>query len=493
MTYERRRGVAGRVTPADYYSRRRARRGASPAADRPLAGLTLEDVADHEHLIATYYECRRRGGRAPGPDGVTYGDLGPREVALNLRGRVGPTIRLGAYVPAPGRKVRVEKASGGHRTITVRNLFDRVVSAAVYRLLASGFEAVFLPCSYGFRRGRSATVMMSAILAYAVAHDRHVLAVDDVRAAFDHVIIADVMRDFARHVRDERLLHLIELILRGGDDRERLVGIDQGDPLSPLALNLRLHYVHDLPLAGDRAFPAVMRYADNVVYLCRSVPNGRLALLKSRQLLARAGLALKGVDGDPTDLRRGGVAHLLGFDVRLQEGRPRLGLGEEAWKGLRQGLAQAHGEPDPPEAARLAVHGWLEFHGPAVEGPEAATTVARLVQVAAEAGFRELDSRDRLTRRLVASHARWEVLLRDACQRVRADKDGTPTGARGPSVPTVRRTPAAQAGARGRASGVRAPGAPAPTAGPTGLFPAGRVPGARGACAPAHGHTIPKE
>jgi hypothetical protein len=492
MTYERRRGVGSGPTPADRYRCRRARRAAAPVAPRPLEALTLDDVADPENLIASYRDRARRGPRAPGPDGFTPADLAPSQAAHVLRRYVSQQLRDGAYAFGRGRAVRIAKPTGGYRTIVVRNLLDSVVSAAVLRALAPAFDRVFLPCSYGFRRGRSATDMISAILAYAVAHDLYVLAVDDVRAAFDHVVVADVVGDFAQQVRDERLLHLIESVLRGGN-RERLVGIDQGDPLSPLALNLRLHTIHDVPLTGDRAFPSVHRYADNVVYPCRTVPNGRLALLKSRRLLARAGLTLKGQDGDPTDLRRGGVAHILGFAVRLQGGRPRLGLGDGAWKGLEQGLAQAHQETDPPEAARRVVLGWLEFHGPAVEGPEAATTVARLVRVAAEAGFRELAPRDLLTRRLVESHTRWEVLLRDAYQRVRADTDGTPTGARGPSGPTVFRTPARGAGARGRVLGVRAPGTPAPTTGPTGTFPAGRHAGARGACAPAHGHTTSKE
>ena len=175
------------------------------------------------------------------------------------------------------------------------------------------------------------------------------LAIDDVKKAFDNVPIAPLMETFAEHINDPSLLQLVETILRGGEDRGRAVGIPQGDPLSPLALNVYLHRVHDLPLEGDRDFPPLYRYADNLCYLTGSVPEGHLALDRVRRLLAHAGLALKGADGDPVDLREGGSASLLGFRLSLHEDRLRLGLGEDALEDdMALCLISSPRRPRPP-------------------------------------------------------------------------------------------------------------------------------------------------
>jgi hypothetical protein len=60
----------------------------------------------------------------------------------------------------------------------------------------------------------------------------------------------------------------IEVVLRGSDIN-RTVGIDQGNPYSSTALNVRLH--HAIDLMQDQHPPRYYRYADNVVYLCRDV------------------------------------------------------------------------------------------------------------------------------------------------------------------------------------------------------------------------------
>jgi hypothetical protein len=52
------------------------------------------------------------------------------------------------------------------------------------------------------------------------------------------------------------------------------------------------------------------RYADNVVYLCRSVSAGSQALAHLRQLLEKHQLTLK--KGDIQELDRGQKAELLG-------------------------------------------------------------------------------------------------------------------------------------------------------------------------------------
>jgi len=359
VSYARRRphrtGTTG-AGPGEFYRRRQRRRERALLASTAV-GPTLGQVAQPEALIAAYDALAAHGGKAPGPDGLTYADLGRGEACAVLC-ELSPVILGGEYTPSAGRKLAIPKPGGGTRTLTIDNIIDRVVAAALARALTPLFEAVFLPCSYGFRPNLGTWDLLADLMASMTAVRITTLAVDDVRKAFDHVPIAPLMETFREHITDPSLLQLVEMILRGGEDRGRAAGIAQGSPLSPLALNVMLHHAHDLPLEADRDFPPLFRFADNLTFLCAGVPEGHQALDRVRQLLARAGLTLKGQDGPPVDLREGGSASLLGFRLSMHEDRLRMDPGEDAQEDdMAPYLIKALDGPDPHRAARTAMRG----------------------------------------------------------------------------------------------------------------------------------------
>ncbi len=393
--------------PGDFYRRRRARRRPALAASMP-GGPALEQAVHPEALIAAYDYAAAHGGPAPGPDRLTYAALGRGEACAIFRD-LAPVILAGEYRPAAGRALKIAKRYGGTRTLTIVSIIDRVVAAAVARALTPLFEAIFLPCSYGFRPGRGTWDLLADLMAAVAAERITTLAIDDVKRAFDTVPIAPLLEKFKEHLHDESLLQLTEVILRGGEDRDRNVGIVQGSPLSPTALNLLLHHVHDRPLEGDPDFPPLFRFADNVCYLAGSAPEGRRALDHARQLLAHAGLALKGQDGPPIDLREGGNASLLGFRLSLHEDRMRLDLGEDTLKtDMARCLIAAHDDPDPHRAARTALRGWAAAYGPAL-GDLTESDTETILDTAARHGFRELASREELAGWCTAAHTRWTI------------------------------------------------------------------------------------
>ena len=411
-------------SPWSWYARR-LRRPERVGPVGPPAPPTLARIADPEYLLDVYCELRARAGKAPGPDGVTYADLSRREVCDVMRD-LGKAVLAGTYRPGPGRRVAVPKPKGGHRTLTIRDLLYRVLSAALTDKMTPAWEAVFVPWSMGFRPGRGVQSLLAEVEYKVVAEDRWVLAIDDVKKAFDFVNIDDLLADHTPYVRDEALLRLIETVLRGGDPT-RTIGIDQGSAYSPTALNVRLHHAHDVYIDRLHASPPCYRYADNLVYLCRGVLEGRQAMRQSRTLLEAAGLALKGEDGPPVDLRQGEV-QLLGFSLSEQGREMRYGLDCDAWEKLEQNLAKAHLAEGPPAAARVAVKGWMEAYGPAFDGRVEDDLLDRVLTTAAEYGFREIDSPETLLRRWRSSWRRWRRLRREVrhvLQRdVRSDGDG---------------------------------------------------------------------
>lgn len=92
--------------------------GSRPAADHrhhhlrrwratlAARGPSLDLAADPEHLLTRYRRLEADGGHAPGPDGLTYADLGPSEVACLMR-EVGAAVRRGDYRPGPARRVPI--------------------------------------------------------------------------------------------------------------------------------------------------------------------------------------------------------------------------------------------------------------------------------------------------------------------------------------------------------------------------------------------------
>jgi len=214
-----------------------------------------------------------------------------------------------------------------------------------------------------------------------------------------------------RHVNDPALLGLIEEILRGHKSERRDTGIDQGSSYSPIALNVELHHTLDLPFSETAAHPALLRYADDVAFLCKTEPEGQRALQDAQQMLQRAGLALK--DEAIVDLRTGQKVRLLGFDIRLEDGQIRYGPAKSAWKGLEERLPEVHRAEDPPKAAQEVVEGWVAAYGPALEGVATRRLVNRILRIAAKAGFREI-SRARLERAIRSARDRWRAYRKRA-------------------------------------------------------------------------------
>lgn len=350
----------------------------------------VEDIADHEFLIDTYYDLKAKAGQAPGPDRVRYDDLGPREVGSVMRD-LSKVIKVGEFAPSQGLRRSIPKASGGSRTLTIRSIATRVVAGALHKKAQRFWESIFDVRSFGFRQGLGTWDMLFAMEREISQSGRYVVAVDDVRQAFDNVPIDAVMECHRLHTQDEELLRLIETVLRGFEDRDRVRGIDQGSAYSPTALNVLLHHKLDTLFSNDASNPPWFRYADNLVYLCHSVSEGHEAIAKAQELLQPIEMSLKGTDGDPTDLRQAGNSvDLLGFHIHWENDQVNHDLSAEAWGDLEIICRESFKTPNPSDSAISAVRGWISYGGPAFEKSEEEPLVRRILEVAADLGFREV-------------------------------------------------------------------------------------------------------
>jgi hypothetical protein len=424
-----------------FYKLRQSQRHAKD----PVVSLDVAEIATVDNLVAVFEKMKRENGTAPGPDRIRFGHIGRSEL-YGVMKTAREAVLAGRYRPGPAREVKIPKAGKPeYRTLTIRNLIDRVIAKAVHEALEPFWEGIFLGGSHGFRPERSNWTLLVELGQCMAEQDRWVLVSDDVKNAFPSVQIDRVLADHRYYNNlSNRLLTLLETILRGGDP-QRAEGLDQGSPYMPVALNVHLHHAFDLEahtLGGDPEHPTPWyRYADNLVVPCRSVHEGRLVLGNMAARLRDVGLTLKGEnDGLPVNLRRGQSVQLLGFTLFKQGDQLGIKLGQGAWKSLERNLLQAHESNEPTVAAEAAISGWIDSYGPAFRNRRQDRTIANLRRLAAKYGFTELPGTAYYQTRFRGAYQRW-VQLR--CDRTRAAQKSTTTLSHLLPVPTPTTRPAA--------------------------------------------------
>ena len=245
-----------------------------------------------------------RSNAAPGMDAVTQ-EAYARPVEENLaalENRLHPM----SYRPRAVRRVYIPKpGTDKKRPLGIPVLEDKLVQAAMARVLEQIYEQDFIKDSYGFRPGRRCHDALRALSETVERGDIEWIVEADIKGFFDHVNHDHLMAFLSRRIGDERMLRMGKRFLMAGVNEDGAFsaseeGTPQGGVISPLRANIYPHYVLDQwveqafrPTCRGRA--RLIRYADDFV-VCFSYQGEAEAF--QRDLVAR--LAQFGLEVEPT-------------------------------------------------------------------------------------------------------------------------------------------------------------------------------------------------
>ncbi len=268
-------------------------RAAKASAARRFHAL-FDKVYREDILRRAWREVRANAGAA-GVDGQTISDIEQRGVDQFLA-ELAADLRAGKYRPRPVRRVFIPKADGKERPLGIPTVRDRVAQAAAKAVLEPIFEADFRDCSYGFRPRRSAHQAMGVVRS-AVNMGANWVVDADITAFFDEVDSAVLMKLVAKRVNDQRMLKLIRQwlaagVVVGGEFSPSEQGVPQGSVISPLLANVVLHELDRLWEDRCRDLGQLVRYADDLVILCKTEGQAHEGLRRVGLVLDRLGLSL---------------------------------------------------------------------------------------------------------------------------------------------------------------------------------------------------------
>lgn len=226
-----------------------------------------------------------------GSDGETLAQF-ETQLEENLA-QLGAELVGQTYRPHPVKQILVPKASASWRPLTLWAVRDRIAQRATYNYLEPVFDRQFLPCSFGFRSGRSTTHAAEAILAARRQGAAWVLDAD-IKDCFGQMRSSIVLRQLARWHVPAPLRQLVRLWLyaqigNAWRPDQTTVGTSQGSVLSPLLCNL---YLHSFDQAMQQGGITLVRYADDFVILARRQASVRWAYCWAAANLKRVGLQM---------------------------------------------------------------------------------------------------------------------------------------------------------------------------------------------------------
>lgn len=224
-------------------------------------------------------------------------------------------LKSGQYVPQPIRRAYVAKlGSKERRPLGIPTVKDRIVQTSLRNVLEPIFERKFNDHSYGFRPQRSCKDALRYVQEL-LDSGYHWVVDADIEKYFDTIDHELLVEEIENEVSDGRVLDLIgryltQPIMEGLKEWEPERGTLQGAVISPLLANI---YLHPIDEAMESKGYKMIRYADDVVILCKTQSEAIEALQYLRELLQSRKLRLNAEKTHIVNATQRGGFDFLGY------------------------------------------------------------------------------------------------------------------------------------------------------------------------------------
>jgi len=339
-------------------------------------------------------------------------DFSNVEMARALRVNRDLYQSFGLY-PDFSKRISIPKRGGGVRRLTVPNAAAKVFASHVTTLLTPWLDRQFLPNSIGSRPQHSTWDLFAAIKHLGTATPLWILQ-SDLRRAFDTVAIAPLLENFREMGVPDSYRPLLNTLIRGTcdlaprirSDHNRTHGLDQGDPFSPLALNVRLHCCFDRPFQ-ERAMNTWnwFRYVDNLYVLTPDQNAAGDACDWMQETLRETEFQLHDTQVHP--IHNGG-AEVMGLGVHAKQGEVKFSPLAGTLQKLQERLANCWKHQEPGKTAMNVIRSWIMSQGPCCEcGSTSDGSLTAIEGVLTETGFLESVTENKLRQWISQSAKCW--------------------------------------------------------------------------------------
>ncbi len=210
--------------------------------------------------------------------------------------RIWNRMSSGSYFPPAVKRVEIAKRKGGTRILGVPTVSDRVAQMVVKLYVEPQLDGLFHSDSYGYRPGKSSKQ------AIAITRQRcwkyNWVVEFDIKGALDNLDHDLLMKAVRTHIKDRWVLLYIERWLKAPFEAEfgvsvlREKGTPQGGVVSPILMNLFMHYAFDAWMQKSHPRCPFARYADDAVVHCRSQAAAERLLAEIDERLAHCKLQM---------------------------------------------------------------------------------------------------------------------------------------------------------------------------------------------------------